>query len=1182
MRKAIDKDFFREIKYTLNRYLSILFIVALGVAFFAGIRATSPDMKQTLDVYLDQTGYMDIRVLSTLGLTDEDMDALAAIEGVAAVESSYYYDAYVMRGEERRTLRFLSEPEEINRMDIVDGRNIEADDECVVDQFLIDKFDYHIGDVLTVVSADEDADLSETLSRDTYKIVGVATSSSYFTVSRDSTSIGNGETNAFVYLKKDVFKTEAYSAAYILVAGAADEMAYSDDYEEIVDTVTDRIEAISADREKARYDGIMADAEDELNKARQELADAKADAESELADALTKIQDGEQELADGRAELDAQRSDYESQIADAKAKIASGEAELNDGERTIQTNEKKLKDGQAQIEEGETALAASQKELETGRAAYEDGLSQAQAGQEQLDGGYAQLAAAASELDTQEASLIAQKNELLAQIEQLTAAQAEMTSQLELLLAMEEPDEETLAAIAYLQAALSEMAGQQSQAGDGMDQLNAGLQQIADGRTELKEQQQVLDEQQAVLKATFAQLDEAKAELEAGEQQLAAGREELSARKKELESGQQELNAAKAELTSGRNEIASSKQELSDQMADAEAEFADAERELAKGEAELADARKDYDSGKQEAEDKIADAEQEIADAEEQLADIDYPEWYVLDRNSTQGYVEYEQNAERIAAIGRVFPLIFFLVAALISLTTMTRMVESQRTQIGTLKALGYGRWDIARKYVLYALSASVIGSVIGLIFGQKFLPWLIITTYKVLYPNLPVVMTPLNLYYSILSSAAAILCVTLAALAACYKELIASAADLMRPVAPKVGKKIWLEHIGFIWRRLKFTSKVALRNLFRYKKRFFMTIFGIGGCTALVIFGFGLTDSISGVMARQYEELFHYDLTINLEENANDADRQEISDYIDSSQDLEDYIFVRSKSLEIQGEKASYLAYLTVPENAVSYRDFVKLQDRVTGAARTLDDETVIITEKLADLLKVKPGDKVSIKDLDVEREVTVGAVTENYILSYIYMTPALYEKTFGQAPEWNAVQAFAPDLTDEKAEVISESMIRLDGVTGTTTTRSTRQKFDDVLGSLDVITLVVIVAAGMLAFIVLYNLNNINITERRRELATIKVLGFYDLEVAEYVYRENIMLTLIGVVIGLFFGKYLHGYIITTVETDILMFIRQAEISSYIWSIVVTFGFSMFVNWLMYYRLRKIDMVESLKSVE
>ena len=1210
MRNAINKDFFREIKYTLNRYVSILLIVALGVAFLAGIRATCPDMKLTLDHYLDEADYMDLRVLSTLGLTGEDLTAIAEVDGVKEVDGAHSYDAFVMNGNEKWTLRFLSEPVSVNKLEITEGRNIENANECVVDHLLIEKDGYHIGDQITVVPPGKGEKLSDTLTESTFTIVGVAASPEYFTTTRDTTSVGTGQTDAFVFLSPEVFKSDIYSAVYITVDGAAAKQAYSDDYEAVVDKVKEKLEAISSEREAARYNGIMDDANTEIDDARDKLADAKAEAESELDDAWAQIQDGEQQISDGQKELDDNRAVYEDQIAAAKAKLSSGEQELQDGQAEITSNEQKLQDGQTQIMAARQQLEDSSQTLAEKKQQYEAGLQAANAGQEQLTAGQAKLTEASETLQSQEAALNEQKASLQEQKENLTAQQTELEQGIAQLEAQEEaleekrneaasqekPDEALIAQLdvqlAAVQEQLTQLDAQKnalaegiSQVDGGLDQIEAGLSQIASGKEELNEQQKELNSQQAKLDETFNQLTEAKIQLDAGSSQLESGRQQLENKQQELDSGKAALDQAKAQLQSGQAEIDKGKAELKSQMASAEAQFAAAEQKLTDAKSELADAKEKYASGKKEAQEKIADAEKEIQDAEDQLADVDYPEWYVLDRNSTQAYVEYEQNAERIGAIGKIFPLIFFLVAALVSLTTMTRMVESQRTEIGTLKALGYSNWAIARKYVFYALSASLIGSLIGLVLGQKLLPWVIIAAYRVLYPNLFVVLTPLNAYYSIMASGAAVICVTGAALASCYRELVASPAELMRPSAPAAGRKILLEHVGFIWHHMKFTSKVAVRNLFRYKKRFFMTIFGIGGCTALVVFAFGLTDSISGVAHRQYDELFHYDMTLTLDDNADEADMDELYDFLSHNNGLkaDQYTRLRSMSMSVKGNgETSYTAYLTVPEDTEVYKDFVVLQDRKTGTPYAMDDETVIITEKLANLLRVSTGDKITVTDNDVDKEVTVGHIAENYLMSYVYMSPALYETTFGETPKWNKIEAFIPGLTSENSESYSAKLLALNAVSGTSTTDYVRSKFEEVLNSLNIVTLILMTAAGMLAFIVLYNLNNINITERRRELATIKVLGFYDLEVAEYVYRENILLTIIGALVGAVFGKYLHAYIITSVETEVLMFIRRADFSSYIYAIIITFGFSIFVNWLMYYRLKKIDMVESLKSVE
>ncbi len=1133
MRKAINKDFFREIKNTFSRYLSLILIVTLGVAFFAGIRATAPDMKLSLDEYLDDTNYMDIRVISTLGLTD-DVEAISGTEGVTAAEGSFTYDAYVLHDEEKPVVHFISEPDRINQMDLVEGREIRAGNECIIDQELAAGSGFELGDELFVVSAYEDEDVLDTLCTDTFTVVGIATSSSYFTFSRDTTSIGNGQTDGFAYLSRDAFVSDVYTLIYVLADGAADEVAFSDKYEAAVDAVSERIEAISPEREAARYDQIMSDAQSEIDDARRELEDGRAEADKELADAWQEITDGQQELEDGYRELADAREEYETQIADAEKELSDAATALDQAEKEIADNEKMLADGWNQ---------------------YYSGLSEAEEGQAQLDEGYEQLSDAVSALgdtDALKEELNLQKQALEAELEELEEGVAGLERAMAFIGDLEEER-------SALESALEEAQSGIEIIEDAIASIDGYLAEIAS----LELAVQYLDEQQAVLDAAFEELALAKAELESGDAQLAAAKKAVKDGRAELEDGWNELYI---------------------QMDEAEEQFAEAEAELEDGKAELEDGIEEYYKGKEEAEAELADAEEQIAEAEAELAELSYPEWYVLDRNSTQGYVEYGQNAERIGAIGDVFPVIFFLVAALMSLTTMTRMVDSERTQIGTLKALGYGNWAIARKYVFYALSASVIGSLIGMYGGQKLLPWIIIYAYKVMYPNLPRILVPINAGYTVMATGAAIICVTGAAFYSCYRSLMSPAADLMRPEAPKVGKKIWIEHFTFVWKRLKFTSKVALRNLFRYTRRFLMTVLGIAGCTAMVFFSFGLTDSINGVVDKQYTELYKYDITLSLASGADDEELAEMTSYLDDTEDMDvdSYIFVRSRNIELQGEKGAYTAYLTIPGDVEAYKDFVVFRDRKTGEGYELDDGSVIITEKLSELLNLGVGDTITVEDGDLRADAEIGAIMENYLMSYIFMSPDYYESLFGQAPGWNTVDAVITDLTGENSDFIAENLLSFDAVSGVTMTTSTRKTFDDVIDSLGIITVVLLVSAGLLAFVVLYNLNNINITERRRELATIRVLGFYDMELAMYIYRENIMLTVIGALAGLLLGTYIHSYIITLVENEVIMFVRHAQPLSYLYSLLVTFAFALFVNWIMYFRLRKIDMVESLKSVE
>lgn len=1377
MKKALTKDFIREITGSLSRYLSILFIVALGVAFFSGIRATSPDMKMTLDYYLDKTEYMDIRIVSTMGLTDEDLKEAASLEGVLAAEGSKTYDAYVISGDEKRVLHFISKPFAIGLYELVSGRDIKNRNECVVDKYLVEKYGFSIGDRLKLTAPGED-EIGDYLDEDEFEIVGVISSSSYFTTNRDTTNIGNGTTDAFVYLDRSVFAADYYSSILMTVEGAAGEMAFSDKYDDIVASVADLLESIKEERERERYDEIMEDAHIKIEEAESELEEAKYEAESELSEAEEKIADAENEISDGWNELEDNRKTYNDEIADAEKKISDGEKEISDGYEQLEDGEKKLSDGKKKIADGQKKIDSSAKELEAGKKEYEKGLKAANEGQSEIDKGYAKLDEGQSKLDqaaaeaeegiialdktkrglisqkndltkqlqelnnkktelkTQKSDLKEQKNEiksqidevkltikglksqissvlkqddkLAGQIQEVTAQKNEIESQISMInknikdiksqivgleeqknsiesqieSAKESADKdaaETLKTglkdiednLAKLEAGKAEAeaglekleagkkeaetglekleAGKKeteaglkklnegkAEAEAGLEQLQAGLEKIEkgiaeidnglkeeldpgiakikegitaidaalsdpeselnkgyakleSGQAELEKNQAEIDKNrkelesgQAELDKSYEKLDEAKKKLEEGTEELKKGQKEIDKQNKVIKKSEKELEDARKELQKGENKLKDSKNTLEEKKAEAESKFADAESELYSAESELADAKTEYEDGKKEADEKIADAESEIADAKDELSKIKMPKWYILDRGKTGGYLEYGQNADRIGAIGRVFPLIFFLVAALISLTTMTRMVESQRVEIGTLKALGYSQTAIAGKYVLYALSASVIGSAIGIVAGQKFIPWLIISTYMIIYPNLPVILTPLSPLFSAMSAGAAIVCVTGAAYAACRSAFHESPAQLMRPQAPVAGKKILLEHITPLWRRFSFTRKVTLRNLFRYKKRFLMTIFGTGGCTALVVFGFGLTDSIGGVVGRQYEDLTHIDLTGSLKDDIAQDDLDELTHLLDSEKKVEDYIFLRQRLLEIDAGRVNYSAYLTVPEDTSAYESYFYLNDRETGEEYHIHDDSVIITEKLADLMSVGPGDMISFEENDQMVELPVEAVAENYLMSYVFMSPKLYESTFGETPEYNTLQVKAPSMTEDEMNSFSEDILELEAPSGTTTTAYTRSQFDTVINSLDIITLVVVTAAAMLALIVLYNLNNINITERRRELATIKVLGFYDIETAAYIFRENILLTIIGASLGLIFGKYLHSFIITTVETDIIMFIRHAKLLSYLKAFLLTFAFSMLVNVIMFFSVKKIDMIESLKSVE
>ena len=726
-----------------------------------------------------------------------------------------------------------------------------------------------------------------------------------------------------------------------------------------------------------------------------------------------------------------------------------------------------------------------------------------------------------------------------------------------------------------LESSRQQLVDSQAEVDQGQEELNANidaLNQQIDELNAAKEEYNSLAASGATDDVTMATLNAMYEEIQKGEAAIAQAQDQIDSAKAELESGQDQIN-------SGWNQITAGEQEL-----------ADAEAKLEEAEAEIADGWEEYYEGEAEAEAEIADGEQKIADAKEELADaeneindIEMPEWYIYDRSNLPDYTGYGENADRMRAIGEVFPAIFFLVAALISLTTMTRMVEEQRTQIGTLKALGYERHSIAGKYLGYALLATVSGSVVGILFGEKVFPYIIINAYGIMYQHMNDIVIPYNLEYGLGAAAAALASTLLATVFSCYKELREQAAELMRPPTPKQGQRVMLERVKFIWKRLNFSWKASIRNLVRYKKRLFMTIFGIGGCMALMLVGFGLKDSIFAIVDIQYGEIQLYDGNIILSDDATEEEKSNIITTLEKDSKMAGSTEGILSQITVGNGEEWHDVYLDVPKNVEEFSEFVVLQDRVTNEKYELDDSGAILTEKMATELDVEPGDTVTIRDENRgDLEVEISAVCENYMSHYLYMTPAYYEKVYGEQPDYNSIFYKTADRITEEAERIGEEALTLPGALSVSYTTDLREQVDNMLGALDEVIVVLIISAGMLAFVVLYNLNNINITERQRELATLKVLGFYNGEVAMYVYRENIVLTVLGAVFGIVLGKFLHGFIIVTVEIESVMFGRNIDLSSFIYGFLLTILFSLLVNGAMYFKLKKINMVESLKSVE
>ena len=1355
--KALRKEFWMEIRKSKSRFISILLIVALGVAFFSGIQASSPDMRYSGDAYYDESSLMDIKVVGTMGLTSDDVSSIESIDGIESAEGAWSTDVMCGEGQKQKVLHIESINDTVNKLDVQEGRLPEKSGEIFLDSTFASSNEYKVGDK---VALREEGD-SPVLVTTEYTVVGTGRSPLYISFNRGNTTLGTGEVNGFGYVLPEDFDQEIYTQIYVTVHGAKGLTSYTDGYENLIAKIKDRVENIADDRCQIRLAAVKADAQEEINDAQKKLDDGKKEADEKLADAKEELDKGEKDLEDGRKEYEdgkSQLEDAKTELADGKKQLEDAKTELADGKNQLEDAKAQLADGKSQLESARSQLSSSKSQLDTARSQLDDGWSQVNAAKAQLADGQAQLDSAQkqvtsglaeleenqktldenkakladgkaqieageqqleaakqtlttkqSELDQSKAEIIAgqqqiestrtqlnvQKQQITDGLSQVSAGEAqlqdgisalesakaqlmELQSQLEIVrasykAALENPDasqeeidilaaqvsaleEQEAAVTQQIQASEAQIESQRQQLAATRSELESGLATVEDGLSQLSQKESELNaglEQitagQAQIDAGWIQIQEqentlaaSKAEIEAGEQELEKGQKQLKAAKKKLNKAQKEIdsnaetlaagqaeldaNVAKlndneaqyasgleqynsgarqiaeneAKLTSGEQEIAENEAKLADgekEIADNEKKLADGEKEitdnvkklqdaakdLKKGEKDLADGKKEYEDAKKDAEDEIAENQQKLDDAKKELEDLEMPEWMVTDREDLPEYTDYGDNADRLRNIGQVFPVIFFLVAALISLTTMTRMVEEQRTQIGTLKALGYKKSAIAAKYICYAFFATLLGSVLGMLIGEKIIPYIIITAYGIMYHN---VANTISIDYqpgfALIASAASVVCTVGATLFASGKELQETPASLMRPPAPKEGKRVLLERLTFIWKHLSFSWKSTIRNLFRYKKRLIMTVFGIAGSMGLMLVGFGIQDSISDIAAIQYRELQHYDGMVIEDSDATEEEHAELFEYMKENEQIAHCNRVQMTKISAPKGSSSVSIYLFVPESLSEFARDVTLKNRITGETYELTDEGAAISEKTASLLGLKVGDMIPLKKGDKEYKVRVAVITENYMSHYLYMTPRVYEQTFGEKPEYeNIVFTMQEDCKDD-LEMAGSRILANPGALSISYTSSLASQVDRMLSTLDAVILVLIVSAGMLAFVVLYNLNNINITERQRELATLKVLGFYDGEVSQYVLRENVILTVLGIMFGAVFGILIHRYVITTVEVDAVMFGRNIKPLSFLYSGILTSIFSIVVNGVMHFKLKTIDMVESLKSVE
>lgn len=1195
----------------MGRFVSIFFIVALGVAFYSGIRASEPSMRITADQYFDDSELMDLKVMGTMGLTKADIKAIGKVSGIEAVEGGYSKDVLCPVGDNEKVVHMLSMQKNFNQVSVVEGRLPEKAGECLVDEDFLSYTDLKVGDTVTFHSGDGEA-LTDSLFTDTYKIVGIGNSPLYISFGRGSSTIGTGEISGFVIVDKSSFDMDVYTEAYVKVSGAEEKIAFTDEYNNLSDAAKEAVSAIEEERCAVRKQEIvdaanekLADSEKTVNEKSRELEDAKKELENGKSKAAEELEKAKQQLTDGEAEL----ADAKQQIADGETQLADAKAQLNDKQAQLDSAETQYESGKAQLDQKEQELADAEQVYLSNYSKYMPIIT---AGKEQITAEKSQIADGKKQLDEGLAPLNQLKDGLAGIEDGISQCDSEIAG---LKTQLDGMDRDVYQK--YVNIPREKRNEEEQAYVEKWENLNTQLADIQEQKAQLEDKKKDLLVQmnkagfatEADLEAQITSLTKQKEDLDAKETALLQQEQTLAAQEEELLSAGRQITDGKSQIAAARSQLDSTKSQITDGKAQILSAWAllnekedtlnASKAQLASGEQELADGRSEYEQAAKEAEKqitdgqaKITDGEKQLTDAKQQIADakaeikkIENPKWYVQTReDALTEYQGYGDNADRMRSIGKVFPVLFFLVAALISLTTMTRMVEEQRVQIGTMKALGYGKAAIAGKYIGYALIATLGGSIFGVLIGEKILPLVIIYGYMILYKHLPAILLPYHMSYALQASGIAVACTLIATIASCYKELAAEPAELMRPAAPKQGKRILLERIGIIWKHLNFTWKSTVRNLIRYKKRFFMTIFGIGGCMALMVVGFGLKDCIYEIVSLQYEKVQFYDATTYMSDDISEENGQQIQEYLDQNTDVKETIEVHMQKIDVKSASGKKTLYLMVPSDDEKIEDFLSFHSRTNkDEVYSLKKDEVILTEKIASLLNVKVGDQLTIEDKDRgDQTVTIGAICENYMSHYLYLSPEKYEELYGKPIEYNTIIYSVKDGKDDQIEKIGTKLLAMDGVLNVSYTSSIEGRLDDMLRSLNLVIVVLIVSAGMLAFVVLYNLNNINITERQRELATLKVLGFYDGEVASYVYRENILLTIIGSVVGMVLGNFLHRYTILTVEVEEAMFGRQIHWQSYLYSFLFTVAFSLFVNWVMFYKLKKIDMVESLKSVE
>lgn len=1088
-KNTLLRNTLRRARHTKERFLSLFGIIAISTGFFAGLKASGPDMKDSAEQYYRETGLMDLHLLSNAGFCEDELDALAARSDIAQLYGGYSETAFLPAHDQSAdaVVQIYSLPgngrksgPQINQLSVTAGRLPEKAGECLMDSGFSGRF--AVGDTLSVVPDDPDRSI---LSVKDYQIVGIADWSMYTGFERGTAAIGTGRIDCYLIVPDDAFDSEVYTDIFLTLTATANVNSFTDSYRTLVSDAADTLLEDSKSLSEPHRKQILDDADTTLKKSRRELDEGWAKYEK------------------GCEQLKTVRNQAEKELSAAEKQLQESEADLKEKQKVYDASYKEYSDKLAPIEQQQKTLDAKEKKA---------------------DGRIEELNEKAERIRYVIGVLGGYRNSCVTP---------------------PYPDD--------LQSLIDEMSVYDSEEFDVSGKMTEFF------RTPIHtEEKTILEDTISLYLSNQSVLLEKEAEqIQSDAEQITLTRRQLRKAEKELDSTKAELEDAKAELFRYQNEFDAAKQALDDKKAEFE-EQENTERE------KLDKAKADLESGEEEYE-KAVEAVNQYADG---------ITWYAFDRSADLGWDGYGTDADRVDRIARVFPVFFILVAAMVCLTTVTRMVEEQRTEIGTLKALGYTTGSISIQFVLYAVLASIFGTAAGTAIGFQVFPRVIFNCYGMMY-RYPQICCPYHWDWALVCLAVSMLCTGAAAFAACRATLRESPAMLMRPKPPRNGKRILLENFKRFWSKRSFRFKITARNFFRYRSRVLMTVIGICGSTALLVTGFGLYHAVSAIVDLQYKEIFVYDLFGLYDGSTEHHDT--LLDTVDNTDSITGYQFGMMRSVTIRANQKSYSVTLTVPDDPEQFGQFVVIRDRKTKALLTLDDTGIIINEKLASLLGIQAGESVTLSG--AAHTVQVTAVMENYTLNRICMTPQFCKSLFG---EYNPNCFFANEKPGTDEDTLASHLLRTDAVQRLEFTAHSGENFRRLVGALRYIVIVIIVFSGLLAFAVLYNLANINILERTRELASLKVLGYYDKEVCQYISRENMISSLCGIAAGLFAGVFLCRYVVRTAEVDVVMFAPDIPWYCFALAAGISIVFTVFVNFILRRRLRQIDMAGSMKAVE